>query len=52
MGRRRLSQHFLVDPSVAEYIVSLVPPGLDVIEVGPGRGALTFPLAAKSRRVY
>ncbi|MGB9704044.1 MAG: 16S rRNA (adenine(1518)-N(6)/adenine(1519)-N(6))-dimethyltransferase RsmA [Pyrobaculum sp.] len=52
VGRRRLSQHFLVDPSAAEYIVSLVPPGLDVIEVGPGRGALTFPLAAKSRRVY
>jgi dimethyladenosine transferase (EC 2.1.1.-) len=29
-----------------------VPSDLDVIEVGPGRGVLTFPLAEKSRRVY
>jgi 16S rRNA (adenine1518-N6/adenine1519-N6)-dimethyltransferase len=50
--RRRLGQHFLRDRSVAEYIVSLVPPGLDVIEIGPGRGALTLPLARKSRTVY
>ena len=51
MGRR-LSQHFLRDRSVAEFIVGLVPGGLEVIEVGPGTGALTFPLAEKSKTVY
>ncbi|AAL64767.1 16S rRNA (adenine(1518)-N(6)/adenine(1519)-N(6))-dimethyltransferase RsmA [Pyrobaculum aerophilum] len=52
MKRRRLAQHFLRDPSVAEYIAGLVPSGLDVIEVGPGAGALTIPLAKRSKTVY
>lgn len=52
MRRRRLAQHFLRDLSVAEFIVGLVPEGLDVIEVGPGTGALTIPLARKSKTVY
>ncbi|MEM3995619.1 MAG: 16S rRNA (adenine(1518)-N(6)/adenine(1519)-N(6))-dimethyltransferase RsmA [Pyrobaculum sp.] len=52
MRRRRLGQHFLRDAEVARYIASLVPEGLDVIEVGPGRGALTFLLAERARRVY
>jgi len=50
--RKRLGQHFLRDVSIAEYIAGLVPGGLDVIEVGPGRGILTIPLAQKSRVVY
>ena len=50
--RKRLGQHFLRDASVAEYVVSLVPSGLEVLEVGPGRGVLTIPLAQKSRVVY
>jgi len=50
--RRRFSQHFLKSREVAEFIVGLVPPGLDVLEVGPGLGALTIPLAEKSRMVY
>jgi 16S rRNA (adenine1518-N6/adenine1519-N6)-dimethyltransferase len=50
--RKRLGQHFLRDISIAEYIVSLVPSGLEVLEVGPGRGVLTIPLAQKSRVVY
>jgi len=37
---------------VAEYIAGLVPSGLDVIEVGPGAGALTIPLAKRSKTVY
>lgn len=32
--------------------MGLVPGGLDVIEVGPGTGALTFLLAEKSKTVY
>jgi 16S rRNA (adenine1518-N6/adenine1519-N6)-dimethyltransferase len=47
-----LGNTFLRDDAVAEYIVSLVPSGLDVIEVGPGEGVLTIPLARKSRLVY
>ncbi|MCI4464835.1 MAG: ribosomal RNA small subunit methyltransferase A [Thermoproteus sp.] len=50
--RKRLGQHFLRDVSIAEYIADLVPGGLDVIEVGPGRGILTVPLARRSRAVY
>lgn len=50
--RRRLGQHFLRDIRVAEYMASLVPAGLDVIEVGPGRGVLTAELAKRARIVY
>lgn len=50
--RRRLGQHFLRDYTVAEQIASEVPPGVDVIEVGPGQGALTTALAKKARVVY
>jgi 16S rRNA (adenine1518-N6/adenine1519-N6)-dimethyltransferase len=48
MGRpkkRRLGQNFLVDRNVAQKIVALLddePPR--VLEIGPGRGALTEPL--------
>ncbi|ABL87582.1 dimethyladenosine transferase [Pyrobaculum islandicum DSM 4184] len=52
MGKRRWSQHFLRDTSVAQFITELVPSGLDIIEVGPGRGALTLPLAEKSKTIY
>lgn len=46
--RKRLGQHFLVDRSMAERIVALLadhPPR--VLEIGPGRGALTAPLLAR-----
>ena len=47
-ARKRFGQHFLTDGSVVDAIVSIL--GLDprdrVIEIGPGRGALTAPLAA------
>ena len=50
--RRRLGQNFLVDTDVAQRIVELlvdVPPR--VLEIGPGRGALTEPLLEKFDRV-
>lgn len=38
----RLGQHFLVNPGVAERIVSLVPAGeKPILEIGPGPGVLT-----------
>lgn len=52
MKRRRLGQHFLRDSALAEYIASQVPPGVDVLEVGPGEGALTVALARRARVVY
>jgi 16S rRNA (adenine1518-N6/adenine1519-N6)-dimethyltransferase len=50
--QRRMGQNFLVDDEVAERIVALLDdePGR-VVEIGPGRGALTRPLAARFKRV-
>lgn len=44
--RRRMGQNFLKDPTFARRIVDLLaekPPR--ILEIGPGRGALTLPLA-------
>lgn len=47
-----MGQNFLVDDEVADRIVALLDdePG-QVVEIGPGRGALTRPLAARFKRV-
>jgi len=54
-GRRRraLGQHFLIDNAVAERAVALaeLPRGATVLEIGPGRGALTEVLLAAGHRV-
>jgi len=41
--KRHLGQNFLIDPNIARKIVSELNPGPEdvVVEVGPGRGALT-----------
>ncbi len=46
-------QHFLRDREVLEKIAASLPiePGSVVIEIGPGRGALTKPLLARGARV-
>ena len=46
-------QHFLRDREVLEKIAAALPiePGSLVIEIGPGRGALTKPLLARGARV-
>lgn len=51
--RRALGQHFLVDRGVAERTVALagVAPGEMVLEVGPGRGALTEQLLPAAGRL-
>ena len=45
-ARKRFGQHFLHDRAVVRRIVDAVAPrpGDVVVEIGPGRGALTFPL--------
>ena len=46
--RKRFGQHFLHDPAVLERIVAAIAPraGEALVEIGPGRGALTAPLLA------
>lgn len=53
MPARRLSQHFLFDPSILRRIVEVaeVAPEDTVLEVGPGPGRLTAMLAERARRV-
>ena len=52
-ARKRFGQHFLVQPGIAERIVDLAGLHGDetVLEIGPGRGALTAMLAARCRRL-
>ena len=44
--RKKLGQHFLSDPSIARRIAeaACAEPGAVIVEIGPGRGALTAPL--------
>jgi 16S rRNA (adenine1518-N6/adenine1519-N6)-dimethyltransferase len=45
-ARKRFGQHFLVDPAVIARIVGEIDPRPEdaLVEIGPGRGALTAPL--------
>lgn len=51
--RRSLGQNFLVDGNIQRAIVDALDPGAadDVLEIGPGRGALTRHLAGRVRRL-
>lgn len=49
---KRLSQHFVVDPTIIRDIVNHIPPrGSKVIEVGTGIGILTYYLARVASQV-
>jgi 16S rRNA (adenine1518-N6/adenine1519-N6)-dimethyltransferase len=52
-ARKRFGQHFL-EPAWVEKVVRAIDPKPDdtFIEIGPGRGALTRPLAARATRVF
>src|SRR5687768_9828402 len=51
-ARKRFGQHFLEAPWVAKLIESLdARPGDTFLEIGPGRGALTKPLASRVARL-
>jgi 16S rRNA (adenine1518-N6/adenine1519-N6)-dimethyltransferase len=47
-AKKRYGQHFLHDPGAIDRIVSAIAPrpGDRIVEVGPGRGAITLPLLA------
>jgi 16S rRNA (adenine1518-N6/adenine1519-N6)-dimethyltransferase len=48
--RKRFGQHFLHDAGVIRRIVAAIDPhiGERLVEIGPGRGALTWPLLQKA----
>ena len=52
--RKRFGQNFLVDEQVINQIVSTVSPEKNdtVIEIGPGKGALTFPLINHLEKIH
>lgn len=51
--KRSLGQNFLVDPNLQKKIVRAVDPQLqdEILEIGPGRGALTQHLAGQCRKL-
>ncbi|MBA3591951.1 16S rRNA (adenine(1518)-N(6)/adenine(1519)-N(6))-dimethyltransferase RsmA [Methylibium sp.] len=53
IARKRFGQHFLTDRAVIDRIVELIAPkpGEALVEIGPGLGAMTDPLVARSERL-
>jgi 16S rRNA (adenine1518-N6/adenine1519-N6)-dimethyltransferase len=51
--RKRFGQHFLHDPGIIRRILDAVAPvvGERIVEVGPGRGALTWGLLARAKNM-
>lgn len=50
--KKRLGQHFLVDPNTARIVAQGVGKNDVVLEIGPGRGALTTVLAERAKLVH
>lgn len=53
-ARKRFGQHFLADPGVIGEIVHAIRPTRDdlIVEIGPGLGAITRPLAARAGALH
>jgi len=51
--RKRFGQHFLHDPGIIGRIINAVAPepGQRIVEVGPGRGALTWGLLERAKHM-
>ena len=50
--KKRLGQHFLTDPNTVRIVAGGVEGDDIVLEIGPGRGALTTVLAEQAKLVY
>ena len=52
-ARKRFGQNFLIDQDIIERIVDSVDPldAQSVVEIGPGKGALTKPLLARCKQL-
>lgn len=53
-ARKRFGQHFLASPDYINRIVGAIAPRPDdtLVEIGPGRGAITEPLARSGARLH
>ena len=53
-ARKRFGQHFLTDPGVIDAIIRAISPHSDdlIVEIGPGQGAITDPLARSGCRLH
>ncbi len=53
-ARKRFGQHFLTDPGIIDAIIRAISPGGDdvIVEIGPGRGAITEPLAHSAGHLH
>ena len=53
IARKRFGQHFLVDGAIIDAIVDAIDPkaGEALIEIGPGLGAMTYPLLARCEQL-
>jgi 16S rRNA (adenine1518-N6/adenine1519-N6)-dimethyltransferase len=51
--RKRFGQHFLHDQAIIQHIIAAIAPkpGDHLIEIGPGQGALTFPLLKQTHQL-
>jgi 16S rRNA (adenine1518-N6/adenine1519-N6)-dimethyltransferase len=51
--RKRFGQHFLQDDNVIERLVDVIAPmpGQHLVEIGPGQGALTFPVLKRTQHL-
>ena len=52
-ARKRFGQNFLNDRQVIERIISTISPKKkdDIVEIGPGKGAITFPLLGQLNKL-
>ena len=52
--RKRFGQHFLRDPGVIDAILRAIAPQSDdvIVEIGPGRGAMTRALADRAASLH
>ncbi|MFT5599757.1 MAG: 16S rRNA (adenine1518-N6/adenine1519-N6)-dimethyltransferase, partial [Chitinophagales bacterium] len=52
-ARKRFGQHFLHDQNIIARMVSAIAPAESdkLLEIGPGQGALTFPLLAQCKQL-
>jgi 16S rRNA (adenine1518-N6/adenine1519-N6)-dimethyltransferase len=52
-ARKRFGQHFLHDQNIIHKIISALnpKPGENIIEIGPGQGALTLPLLKRCQKL-
>jgi 16S rRNA (adenine1518-N6/adenine1519-N6)-dimethyltransferase len=52
-ARKRFGQHFLHDRNIIDRILRAIAPqaGDNILEIGPGQGALTYPLLQRCDRL-